>query len=53
VAWSDLAIAALLLLATILVGQAIVSYAIFSGRVLPRADLRRHEAIDHRVDRAD
>lgn len=42
VAWSDLTITALLLLAIILLGQAIVSYEIFSGRVLPRAALRRH-----------
>jgi signal transduction histidine kinase len=39
---ADLTIAALLLLAIGLMGQAIVSYEIFSGRVLPRAALRRH-----------
>ena len=40
--WADLLIAWLITLATVLVGQAVVSYDIFTGRTLPRGDLHRH-----------
>jgi anti-sigma regulatory factor (Ser/Thr protein kinase) len=40
--WADLLIAWLITLATVLVGQAVVSYEIFTGRTLPRGDLHRH-----------
>jgi hypothetical protein len=38
----DLALALLITLATILIGQAIVSYELVIGRVLPRGELGRH-----------
>ena len=41
VAWFDLVIASLIGLATVLVGQAIVSYEVFTGKTLPRRGLRR------------
>lgn len=41
VAWFDLAIAGLIGVAVVLVGQAIVSYEIFTGKALPRRGLRR------------
>lgn len=41
VAWFDLVIAGLIGLATLLVGQAIVAYEIFTGTTLPRRGLRR------------
>jgi len=40
IAWYDLIIAALIALAVILVGQAIVSYEVFTGKGLPRRGLR-------------
>ena len=40
--WIDLAVGLLVALATIFLGQAIVSYEIFTGRTLPRRGLRRH-----------
>lgn len=40
--WFDLAIALLIAIAILLVGQAIVSYEIFTGVALPRGDLRRY-----------
>lgn len=41
-AWLDLLIALLITLATILVGQAVISYELFTGFALPRGELRRH-----------
>ncbi|HEY3378995.1 MAG TPA: ATP-binding protein [Armatimonadota bacterium] len=40
-AWIDLAVAVLLAVATVLIGQAVVSYEIFTGKVLLRQGLRR------------
>lgn len=40
--WVDLAVGLLVALATVFLGQAIVSYEIFTGRTLPRRGLRRH-----------
>ena len=40
-AWLDLAISGLIVGVNILIGQAIVHYEVFSGRVLPRRELRR------------
>jgi signal transduction histidine kinase len=40
--WIDLAVSVLVALATLFLGQAIVSYEIFTGRTLPRRGLRRH-----------
>ena len=40
VAWFDLVIAALIAGSTILLGQAIVSYEVFTGKTLPRRGLR-------------
>jgi signal transduction histidine kinase len=42
VAWFDLVIAALIGLAVVLLGQAIVSYEVFTGKTLPRRGLFRH-----------
>ena len=39
--WLDLAMAALIALAVLLIGQAVVSYEIFTGKVLLRQGLRR------------
>jgi signal transduction histidine kinase len=39
IAWFDLAIAALIGLAIVMIGQAVVSYEIFTGRALPRRGL--------------
>jgi signal transduction histidine kinase len=39
---SDLIIAALIALATLALGQAIVSYEVFTGKTLPRGGLRRY-----------
>jgi signal transduction histidine kinase len=41
VGWFDLIIETLILGAVIMVGQAIVSYEIFTGRTLPRSEFRR------------
>ncbi len=41
VAWADLAIETLIGIATLTVGQAIVSYEIFTGHTLPRRGLQR------------
>jgi len=41
VAWFDLMIAVLIAIATLSVGQAIVSYEVFTGKTLPRWGLRR------------
>ncbi len=41
VGWVDLVIGALIGLSVILLGQAIVSYAIFAGQTLPRRELQR------------
>jgi signal transduction histidine kinase len=40
-AWFDLAISMLLAAAIVMIGQALVQYEIFSGRTLPRRELRR------------
>ena len=40
-AWFDLAISGLIVGVNILIGQALVHYEVFSGRVLPRRELRR------------
>ena len=42
IAWFDLAIDALIALAILCLGQAVVSYEIFTGKVLPRRGLRSH-----------
>lgn len=42
IAWVDLLIAGIISLAILLLGQAIVSYEIFTGRSLPRRGLQRH-----------
>jgi signal transduction histidine kinase len=42
VAWFDLIIASLIGLAVILLGRAIVSYEVFTGKTLPRRGLFRH-----------
>lgn len=42
VAWFDLVIAGLITSAIVLVGQAIVSYEVFTGKPLPRGGLRRY-----------
>ncbi len=42
VAWFDLIIAALIAVAVFSVGQAIVSYEVFTGKTLPRRELQRH-----------
>jgi signal transduction histidine kinase len=47
VAWFDLVIASLIAISVVLLGQAIVSYELFTGKTLPRRGLRRqwHRAI--------
>lgn len=42
IGWFDLAISSLIAAATILLGQAIVAYEVFTGKSLPRGGLRRH-----------
>lgn len=42
VAWLDLLIASLIAGAVVLLGQAIVSYEVFTGKTLPRRGLSRH-----------
>ena len=42
IAWFDLIISSLIALATILLGQAIVSYEVFTGKTLPRRGLQRY-----------
>ena len=42
VAWFDLIISSLIALSTILLGQAVVSYEVFTGKTLPRRGLARH-----------
>jgi len=42
VAWFDLAISLLITIAVILLGQAIVSYEVFTGKTLPRRGLFQH-----------
>jgi signal transduction histidine kinase len=42
VAWFDLAISLLITVAVVLLGQAIVSYEIFTGKTLPRRGLFQH-----------
>ncbi|MBN1890749.1 MAG: hypothetical protein JW850_22330 [Thermoflexales bacterium] len=42
IAGFDLAIAALIAIAVILMGQAVISYEIFTGKTLPRRGFRRH-----------
>lgn len=42
VGWFDLVISGLIAFGSVLVGQAVVHYELFSGRVLPRRELRRH-----------
>jgi signal transduction histidine kinase len=42
IAWFDLAIATLIGIAVILLGQAIVAYEIFTGKALPRRGFLRH-----------
>ena len=41
IAWLDLSIAALIALAVYMIGQAIVAYEIFTGKTLPRGELKR------------
>lgn len=41
-AWFDLLISALVAVSTLLLGQAIVAYEVFTGKTLPRGGLRRH-----------
>ena len=41
-AWLDFCIASLIGLAVVLTGQAIVSYEVFTGKILPRRGLRRY-----------
>ena len=41
IAWADLAIAALIALATVMLGQALVAYEVFTGKSLPRRGLLR------------
>jgi signal transduction histidine kinase len=47
VAWFDLVIASLIAISVVLLGQAVVSYELFTGKTLPRRGLRRqwHRAI--------
>ena len=42
IAWFDLIIGGLILGATILIGQAIIDYEVFTGKSLPRGELRRY-----------
>ncbi len=42
VAWFDLVIASLIAVAVILLGQAVVSYEVFTGKTLPRRGFFRH-----------
>jgi signal transduction histidine kinase len=42
VAWFDLLIAALVCMVILLLGQAVVSYEVFTGKTLPRRGLARH-----------
>jgi len=42
IAWFDLIIASLIAVVVMLVGQAIVSYEVFTGQTLPRRGLRHH-----------
>lgn len=42
VAWFDLLIAVLVMIVVVLIGQAIVAYEIFTGRMLPHRELQRH-----------
>ena len=42
VAWLDLILAALIAFASIVLGQAVVSYEVFTGKVLPRRGFSRH-----------
>lgn len=42
IAWLDLIIASLIGLAVLLLGQAVVSYEVFTGKTLPRRGLVRH-----------
>jgi signal transduction histidine kinase len=42
VSWFDLVISSLIAISIILLGQAIVSYEIFTGQTLPRREFKRH-----------
>ena len=42
IAWLDLVIATIISVAIILLGQAVVSYEVFTGKTLPRRGLLRH-----------
>ena len=42
IAWLDLVIAALIAIAVVLLGQAVVSYEVFTGKTLPRRGFMRH-----------
>jgi len=42
VGWFDLAISALIAVATVLLGQAVVSYEVFTGKALPQRGFVRH-----------
>ncbi len=42
VAWFDFIIALLIAIAVLLVGQAVVSYEVFTGKALPRGELQRY-----------
>jgi signal transduction histidine kinase len=41
-AWFDLVVDGLILCAVVLVGQAIIAYEVFTGKFLPRSELRRY-----------
>ncbi len=42
IVWADMLITALIMIAILFLGQAIVSYEIFTGKSLPRGGLKRH-----------
>lgn len=42
IAWWDLLVSALIAIANMLAGQAIIAYELFTGKILPRRGLQRH-----------
>lgn len=42
IAWWDLLVSALIAIANMLTGQAIIAYELFTGKILPRRGLQRH-----------
>lgn len=42
IVWADVAVTALVMVAVLFLGQAVVSYEIFTGKSLPRGGLKRH-----------